>query len=88
MVAGLREAAWRLEADVVVVGSSRRAGLAGLPLRGTAERLIGRVPASVLVVPEVDDAADLELPGLGALRAARGADRSYPGRARAGLWAG
>lgn len=51
VVAGLREIAWRTEADVVVVGTAGRTGVRALFPGNTAERLIGRVPASVLVVP-------------------------------------
>lgn len=51
VVPGLRDAAWRLEADVVVVGRTDRTWLGEMVLGHTAERLIGRVPSSVLVVP-------------------------------------
>ena len=47
---GLRDAAWHLEADVVVVGWTDRTWLGELVLGHSAERLIGRVPSSVLVV--------------------------------------
>lgn len=50
VVPGLRDAAWRLEADVVVVGWTDRTWLGEMVLGHSAERLIGRVPASVLVV--------------------------------------
>lgn len=50
VVPGIRDAAWRLEADVVVVGWTDRTWLGEVVLGHTAERLIGRVPASVLVV--------------------------------------
>jgi len=50
------EARWR-EADVVVVGNSRRTGLEALLLGNVAERLVGRVPGSVLAVaPGASDA--------------------------------
>lgn len=51
VVAGVRDVAWRLEADVVVVGTTARTGLSGLVMGNTAERLLGRVPSSILVVP-------------------------------------
>lgn len=53
VVAGLREVAWRLEADILVVGSAGRTGLAALFPGNTTERLMGRVPASLFVVPKV-----------------------------------
>jgi nucleotide-binding universal stress UspA family protein len=51
VVPGLRESAWRLEADVVVIGTAGRTGLAGLIPGNLAERVVGRIPASVVVVP-------------------------------------
>lgn len=51
VVPGILEATWQLEADVVVAGTARRTGLSGLVMGNTAERLVGRVPASVLAVP-------------------------------------
>lgn len=89
VVPGLREVAWGLEADVVVVGASSRTGLAERLLKSTAERLIGRVPASVLVVPQ-PDAASVESAGSEAERAAEAGSpgRSYPRRGRVGRGAG
>ncbi len=51
VVPGLRDVAWRLEADIVVVGSVGRTGVGALFPGNTAERLVGRVPASLFVVP-------------------------------------
>lgn len=52
---GLRDAAWELEADVVVMGWTNRSWLGDLVLGHSAERLIGRIPSSVLVVrPSAD----------------------------------
>ncbi len=48
----IREAARTIEADVVVVGNSSRRGIAALVFGNLAERLIGCVPSSVLVLPE------------------------------------
>lgn len=52
VVPELREVAWRLEADILVVGSVGRTGMGALFPGNTAERLVGRVPASLFVVPE------------------------------------
>lgn len=51
VVGCIEDVVWRTEADVVVVGSAARRGLSALLVGNTAERLVGRVPASVLVVP-------------------------------------
>lgn len=51
VVPGLIDTAWSLEADTVVVGTAPRTGISALLLGNSAEGLLGRVPASVLVVP-------------------------------------
>lgn len=56
VVPGLREVAWRLEADILVVGSVGRKGLGALFPGNAAERLMGRVPASLFVVRDPGDA--------------------------------
>ena len=47
----IRETARKVDADVVVVGNSLRRGISGLVFGNLAERLIGSVPSSVLVLP-------------------------------------
>ena len=46
----IRHAAWRTEADVVIVGCSGRSGMEALVFGNLSERLVGRVSASVLAV--------------------------------------
>lgn len=79
VVPALREVAWRLEADVVVVGASSSTGLGRRLLGSTAERLVGRVPASVLVVPRPEAARLSPRP---ARRARSRWAPAYPGQSR------
>jgi nucleotide-binding universal stress UspA family protein len=74
VVSGLREVAWRLEADILVVGNAGRKGLGALFPGNAVERLMGRVPASLFVVRDgggAGGAVDAAIRGTDTLSTAR-----------------
>ena len=50
MNAGIEAAAAKLKADLLVMGTISRTGIAGLVLGSTAERMLGLVDCSILAV--------------------------------------
>ncbi len=52
---GILEAAWNLQANLIVLGSHGRTGLMRLLLGSVAERVIGQASCAVLVVKEASD---------------------------------
>jgi nucleotide-binding universal stress UspA family protein len=69
--AALLGAVEELEADLLVLGSANRTGLARLVRRNTAERVVRRARCSVLVVPSEVEAATHGRPGVAGSTARR-----------------
>jgi universal stress protein E len=58
---GIRQAVERVDADLLVMGTLSRGGVAGLLMGNTAERMLHRVPCSLLTIKPDDFVSPIEL---------------------------